>query len=77
MKICQKFKECPTCGFKCFNGIHKCTKALTEKLFTAAKLHTENNSFITYDIESMLIPYTNNEDNEKYIREHVPYVICF
>jgi hypothetical protein len=40
-------------------------------------MYTENFSFICYDIESLFKPYGDDEDNKKYIREHIPWLIAF
>jgi hypothetical protein len=77
MKICKQFKECASCGFRCFEGKHNCQKAVRDKMFTPAKLHTETPSCIVYDIESMFVPYKTDEENKKYVRIHQPWLIWY
>jgi hypothetical protein len=51
--------------------------AASSKMFTPAKLHYETPSFISYDIESMFVPYKTDEENKKYVLIHQPWLISY
>jgi hypothetical protein len=46
-------------------------------MFTPAKLHTDSHNFITFDIESMFVPYKTDDENKRYVRIHKPWLICY
>jgi hypothetical protein len=46
-------------------------------MFTPAKIHVDTPSFITFDIESMFVPYKTDEENKKYVRIHQPWLISY
>jgi hypothetical protein len=46
-------------------------------MFRDASIKTKEFDFIVFDIESLFKPYETEEDNKKYIKEHVPFLICY
>ena len=40
-------------------------------------MDSENKNFIVYDIESLFAPYEKEIDNKQYVKEHIPFVICY
>ena len=46
-------------------------------MFKKASVKTEEFNFIVFDIESLFKPYDTEDDNKKYIKEHVPFLICY
>ncbi|CAL5976270.1 Conserved_hypothetical protein [Hexamita inflata] len=74
-KICSQMKECEHC-----NKIHyiqrKCKQqaAYEDQHFKAGKMHTKNENFMVYDIETM---YVSCPENTKYKAEQIPFLINY
>ncbi|CAL5976008.1 Conserved_hypothetical protein [Hexamita inflata] len=74
-KICSQMKECEHC-----NKIHyiqrKCKQqaAYEDQHFKAGKMHTKNENFMVYDIETM---YVSCPENSKYKAEQIPFLINY
>ncbi|CAL6094654.1 Conserved_hypothetical protein [Hexamita inflata] len=74
-KICPQMKECEHC-----NKIHyiqrKCKQqaAYEDQHFKAGKMHTKNENFMVYDIETM---YVSCPENSKYKAEQTPFLINY